>query len=116
VNNQKPQVEANSDIKKVIVEISEKMLGVTAVIENDEIVGVVTDGDIRRMLNTYDNINGLTAKDIMSANPKTIDVTMLAVMALEVMQEKSISQLLAVDGKKYKGVVHLHNLINEGII
>ncbi len=116
MNNQKPQVEASSDIKKVIVEISEKMLGVTAVIENDEIVGVVTDGDIRRMLNTFDNINGLTAKDIMSANPKTIQVDMLAVKALDVMQEKSISQLLAVEGKKYMGVVHLHNLINEGII
>lgn len=116
MNNQKPQVDASSDIKKVIVEISEKMLGVTAVIENDTIVGVVTDGDIRRMLNTYDNINGLTAKDIMSANPKTIEIDVLAVTALELMQEKSITQLLAVDGKKYKGVVHLHNLINEGII
>lgn len=116
INNQKPQVSLNTDIKKVIVEISEKMLGVTAVIENDKIVGVVTDGDIRRMLNTYDTINGLTAKDIMSANPKTIQVDMLAVKALEVMQEKSISQLLAVDNKKYMGVVHLHNLITEGII
>jgi len=116
LNNQKPQVDTSSDIKKVIVEISEKMLGVTAVVTNDEIVGIVTDGDIRRMLNTYDNINGLTAKDIMSPNPKTIDISMLAVKALQEMQEKSISQLLAVDGKKYKGVVHLHNLINEGII
>lgn len=116
LNNQKPQVDANSDIKKVIVEISEKMLGVTAVVENNEIVGVVTDGDIRRMLNTYDNINGLTAKDIMSVNPKTIDIDVLAIKALEKMQEKSISQLLAVEGKKYKGIVHLHNLINEGII
>ena len=116
MNNQKPQVDANSDIKKVIVEISEKMLGVTAVVENNEIVGVVTDGDIRRMLNTYDNINGLTAKDIMSVNPKTIDIDVLAIKALEKMQEKSITQLLAVEGKKYKGIVHLHNLINEGII
>jgi len=115
-NNQKPQVEATSDIKKVIVEISAKMLGVTAVVENDEIVGVVTDGDIRRMLNTYDSINGLTAKDIMSINPKTIEVDVLAIKALAMMQEKSISQLLAVEGKKYKGIVHLHNLINEGIL
>lgn len=116
INNQKPQVDAMSDIKEVIVEISEKMLGVTAVVENDEIVGVVTDGDIRRMLNTYETINGLTAKDIMSASPKTIEVDVLAIKALEKMQEKSISQLLAVEGKKYMGIVHLHNLINEGIL
>lgn len=114
--NQKPQVSPDTDIKKVIVEISEKMLGVTAVIENDEIVGVVTDGDIRRMLNKYDSINGLTARDIMSLNPKTIETEVLAIKALKTMQEKGISQLLAVDGKNYEGIVHLHNLINEGII
>lgn len=115
-NNQKPQVNPDTDIKKVIVEISEKMLGVAAVIENDEIVGVVTDGDIRRMLYKYDSINGLTAKDIMSSHPKTIETEVLAIKALELMQEKGISQLLAVEGKKYIGIVHLHNLIKEGII
>ena len=114
--NQKPQVGAKTDIKKVIIEISEKMLGVTAVIENNEIVGVVTDGDIRRMLNKYDSINGLTAKDIMTSNPKTIEIDVLAVNALELMQDKGISQLIAVEGKNYKGIVHLHNLINEGIL
>ncbi|MUH36610.1 KpsF/GutQ family sugar-phosphate isomerase [Zobellia amurskyensis] len=114
--NQKPQVSIDAEVKKVIVEISEKMLGVTAVTEGDEIVGIVTDGDIRRMLNKYDNISGLTAKDIMSKNPKTISVDVLAIEALELMQEKGISQLLGVDGKKYMGVVHLHNLINEGIL
>ncbi|CAM3565870.1 KpsF/GutQ family sugar-phosphate isomerase [Zobellia roscoffensis] len=114
--NQKPQVHIDAEVKKVIVEISEKMLGVTAVTQNEEIVGIVTDGDIRRMLNKYDNISGLTAKDIMSKNPKTISVDVLAIEALELMQEKGISQLLGVDGKKYMGVVHLHNLINEGIL
>ncbi|MBU2945150.1 KpsF/GutQ family sugar-phosphate isomerase [Zobellia uliginosa] len=114
--NQKPQVHVDAEVKKVIVEISEKMLGVTAVTEGNEIVGIVTDGDIRRMLNKYDNISGLTAKDIMSKNPKTISVDVLAIEALELMQEKGISQLLGVDGKKYMGVVHLHNLINEGIL
>ncbi len=114
--NQKPQVGPETDIKKVIVEISEKMLGATAVIENGEVVGVVTDGDIRRMLNKYDHINGLFAKDIMTANPKTIETDVLAIHALEMMQAKGISQLLAVEGKKYKGIVHLHNLINEGIL
>lgn len=116
VNNQRPEVDVSTEVKKVIVEISEKMLGVTAVTENGEIVGIVTDGDIRRMLNRYDNISGLTAKDIMTSNPKTIPVDTLAIEALETMQSKGISQLLGVDGKKYVGVVHLHNLINEGII
>ncbi len=116
VNNQKPEVDLHADIKKVIVEISEKMLGVTAVTHQDKIVGIVTDGDIRRMLNKYNSINGLIAKDIMTSNPKTIEGDILAVKALEMMQEKGISQLLAVSGDKYLGVVHLHNLINEGII
>ncbi|WP_273566365.1 KpsF/GutQ family sugar-phosphate isomerase [Maribacter halichondriae] len=115
-NNQKPEVQLNTDVRKVIVEISEKMLGVTAVVDNDKIVGVVTDGDIRRMLNKYENINGLTAKDIMSSNPKTVQSDVLAIKALEIMQANGISQLLAVDGESYKGIVHLHNLINEGII
>lgn len=114
--NQKPQVEVDTDIKKVIVEISEKMLGVTAVLENNKIVGVVTDGDIRRMLNKYDSINGLKAQDIMTSNPKIIETDRLAIKALELMQDKGISQLLAVDGDSYEGVVHLHNLINEGIL
>lgn len=114
--NKKPFVSYNADIRKVIIEISEKMLGATAVIENDKIVGIITDGDIRRMLNKYDNINGLQAKDIMTANPKTIATGALAVKALKIMQEKGISQLLAVKDKNYSGVVHLHNLINEGIL
>ncbi len=114
--NQKPQVSIDTDVKKVIVEISEKMLGVTAVMENGTLKGIVTDGDIRRMLNKYDNINGLTAKDIMTSNPKTIGTDVLAIKALEDMQDNGISQLLAVDQGEYKGVVHLHNLINEGIL
>ncbi len=115
-NNQKPEVEIHTEIKKVIVEISEKMLGATAVTENGNIVGIITDGDIRRMLNKYDNISGLIAKDIMTSNPKTIAVDVLAIEALELMQAKGISQLLGIDGKKYMGVVHLHNLIQEGIL
>lgn len=114
--NMKPMVELNAPIKNVIVEISQKMLGVTAVMDNNEIIGIITDGDIRRMLNKYENINGLTAKDIMATNPKTIESDLLAVKALEEMQNKGISQLLVQDGKKYMGVVHLHNLINEGIL
>jgi arabinose-5-phosphate isomerase len=115
-NNQKPEVDIRTDIKEVIVEISQKMLGVTAVMDQGKIAGVVTDGDIRRMLNTYDNFNGLKAKDIMSSNPKTIQTDVLAIEALELMQDNGISQLLAVEGENYAGIVHLHNLINEGIL
>lgn len=115
-NNQVPKVQLDTEVKQVIVEISKKMLGVTAVLNRDEVVGIVTDGDIRRMLNMHDNIKGLTAADIMSSNPKTIEMDALAVKALELMQQKGISQLLAIENGKYKGVIHLHNLINEGIL
>nr|WP_090297470.1 KpsF/GutQ family sugar-phosphate isomerase [Allomuricauda zhangzhouensis] len=115
-NNQKPQVNIDANVKEVIVEISEKMLGVTAIMEGDKVVGIVTDGDIRRMLSKYDNISGLTARDIMTLNPKTVTVDTLAVKALKLLQEKNISQLLAFDGETYAGVVHIHNLINEGIL
>lgn len=114
--NLKPEVTINSDVKTVIVEISEKMLGVTAVTENEKLVGVVTDGDIRRMLNKYENVSGLQAKDIMTSNPKTIASDTLAVEALELMQDIGISQLLVVKDGVYIGVIHLHNLIKEGIL
>ncbi|APU08756.1 KpsF/GutQ family sugar-phosphate isomerase [Cellulophaga lytica] len=115
-NNQKPEVKTNTSVKEVIVEISEKMLGATAVLENDKVIGIITDGDIRRMLNTYDNIGNLTAKDIMSKNPKTVNTDVLAVDALELMQQQEISQLVAVKDSKYVGLLHLHNLVNEGIL
>ena len=115
-NNQVPKVQLRTEVKKVIVEISEKMLGVTAVLDGEKVVGIVTDGDIRRMLNDHDNINGLMAADIMTSNPKTILVDTLAITALELMQSKGISQLLALDKDQYVGVIHLHNLINEGIL
>ena len=115
-NNLKPQVNLDTDVRQVIVEISEKMLGVTAVLDNKKLVGIITDGDIRRMLYKYDNIIGLTARDIMTSNPKTIGADVLAIKAMEIMQENGISQLLAMENENYVGVVHLHNLIKEGII
>ena len=114
--NQKPAVTPDTPIPQVIIEISEKMLGVAAVIENEKIVGIVTDGDIRRMLYKSTEIAGLVAKDIMSSNPKTISCDAMAVDALDVLEENKISQLLALKDGKYYGVVHLHNLIREGII
>ena len=115
-HNQKPEVSPDTDIKKVIVEISEKMLGVTAVLNNHQIVGIVTDGDIRRMLSKTDSIKGLAAKDIMSANPKTIEVDCLAIDALHLMEKNKITQLLATKQGEYVGIIHLHNLIQEGLI
>ncbi|UCE70353.1 MAG: KpsF/GutQ family sugar-phosphate isomerase [Flavobacteriaceae bacterium] len=114
--NQVPQVRMDTPVKDTIVEISEKMLGVTAVLDQGRIIGVITDGDIRRMLNKFDNISGLQARDIMTSNPKTIGVDVLAIKALKKMQENDISQLLALDGDQYRGVVHIHNLMKEGIL
>ncbi len=115
--NPKPQVSPDATIKEVIIEISEKRLGTAAVVDGSNIVGVITDGDIRRMLEADVDINTSTAKDIMSKNPKTIEQSALAVDALEMMEENNITQLLATDEKgKYSGVVHLHDLIKEGIL
>jgi len=114
--NQKPQVGLETSLKEVIVEITEKMLGVTAVVDNDEIVGIITDGDLRRMLSKSDDFTSLKAKDIMSNNPRRISEDAMAVDAKEVMEEYNISQLLVEYNGKYAGVVHLHDLIKEGII
>lgn len=116
VHNQKPEVSPDTDIKKVIVEISAKMLGVAAVIDQGNIVGVVTDGDIRRMLSKTDTIKGLTAKDIMSVRPKTIDFDSLAIDALNLMEKNKITQVLVTQDGKYAGIIHLHNLIQEGLL
>ncbi|MBO6881295.1 MULTISPECIES: KpsF/GutQ family sugar-phosphate isomerase [Winogradskyella] len=114
--NMKPQVGLEASLKEVIVEITEKMLGVTAVIDNDDIVGIITDGDLRRMLSKSDDIAGLKAKDIMSNSPRRINEDAMAVDAKEVMEEFGISQLLVESNGRYAGVVHLHDLIKEGII
>ena len=114
--NQKPAVTKDTKIKDVIIEISEKMLGVTAVVENDVIVGIITDGDLRRMLSKTDDFSNYTAKDIMGANPKSINNDAMAVDAMELMEANDISQLLVEENGKYAGVVHLHDLIKEGIL
>lgn len=114
--NALPMVKPEATIKEVIVEISEKLLGVTAVVENKKIIGIITDGDLRRMLARVDTFSGLTAKDIMSKNPKCIDNDAMAVEALELMDRYGITQLLAQKEGKYAGVVHIHNLSKEGII
>jgi len=115
-NNEVPKVQDTDSIAKVIIEISEKRLGVTAVMNNDKLVGIITDGDIRRMLSKTTEISLFTAKDIMGKNPKTIHKDAMAIDALNTMENNSISQMLVIDHKKnYIGVVHLHDLIKEGI-
>ena len=113
--NELPKVSPNDKIKDVIIEITEKRLGSTAVLENNKIVGVITDGDLRRMLKNNDEISHLTAKDIMSKNPKTIQVDAMAIAALETMENNNITQILVEDGNTYVGVVHLHDLLKEGL-
>lgn len=112
----KPFVNPDSSIKNVIVEISEKRLGVAAVLENDKVVGIITDGDIRRMLNKTETITGLTAKDIMTVNPKTIKSSDMVADALNILEDFSITQLVVVDDNEYKGVIHLHDILKEGIV
>ncbi len=114
--NEKPQVTLETSIKDVIIEITEKRLGVTAVVENDKIIGIITDGDLRRMLSKVDNISSVKAKDIMSKNPKRINGDAMAIDAMDIMETYEISQLLVEENGCYAGVVHLHDLIKEGII
>ena len=115
-NNQIPKVNALDSIAKVIIEISERRLGVTAVLENEKIVGIITDGDLRRMLSKTTDINHFTAKDIMGKNPKTVQENAMAIEALEKLESNNITQILVVDAQeKYIGIVHLHDLIKEGI-
>ncbi|WP_395050121.1 SIS domain-containing protein [Flavobacterium sp.] len=112
----KPSVTPNSSIKEVIFEISAKRLGVTAVIENEKVLGIITDGDIRRMLNENDSFTHLTAKDIMTKNPKMIQSTTMVAEALNILEDFSITQLVVVDNGEYKGVIHLHDILKEGIV
>ena len=116
-NNELPNVSPSDSMTNVIIEISEKRLGVAAVIDsNKKILGIITDGDIRRMLSKTVEINELTANDVMSKNPKSIHIDAMAVDALESMENNSISQILVTNSNdEYMGVIHLHDLIKEGI-
>lgn len=116
VHNQKPIVKTTDDIKQVIFEISSKRLGATAVIEKGKVAGIITDGDLRRMLEKGGELGKLKAKDIMSLRPKTIEPSTLVIDALGIMRKNNITQLLVVEKTSYKGVIHLHDILNEGII
>ncbi len=115
--NQVPKVSAASGINEVILEMTSKRLGSTAVLDNKSaLVGIITDGDIRRMIEKYPDFSGLKASDIMNANPKTIPASELAINALAMMRANNISQLVVADGASYVGMIHIHDLIREGLI
>ena len=116
MQNQVPRVNAEDNVKDVIVEITSKRLGATAVLRNDELLGVITDGDIRRMLYQDGKIENRKAEDIMTVNPKTIEKDALVSDALNLMRQNNITQLLVVHEGRYEGVIHLHDILKEGII
>lgn len=114
--NMAPRVNHDDDIRKVIIEISSKRLGATAVMHGTSLLGIITDGDLRRMLEKNSDISKLTAADIMTKKPRTISSDTLVVNALNIMRENNITQLLVVDKQKYRGVIHLHDILREGIL
>ena len=115
--NEKPAVDEMSTLREVIVEITKKRLGLTAVLnERKELTGVITDGDLRRMLEKGVDLEKTTAKDIMGISPKTVNQEALAVHALDIMRKNNITKLLVAEEKNYVGVIHLHDLIREGLL
>ena len=116
-SNEKPQALPQTSLAQTLIEMTSKRLGCVAVVDNDNLLGIITDGDLRRMLSKNIDFSSLSAKDIMTANPKTINEKEFAVKALEIMRQNHITQLLVIDdNKKYVGVIHLHDLLSEGII
>ena len=116
INNEKPMVEMNADIRQIILEISAKRLGATAVVDNGVLAGIITDGDLRRMLEKNADISSVTAADIMTRDPKTIDAGNLVVEALALMRNHNITQLPVIESNCYAGVIHLHDILKEGIL
>ena len=113
--NLKPQVNYNETFKNIIDEISKKMLGSTAVLKNGKVIGIITDGDLRRFFSRNINSNSVTAIDLMSKSPKKTSSDILAYEALKIMQKNKITQLIVEDNKNYTGIIHIHNIIKEGI-
>lgn len=116
LNNEKPMVEFNTDIPTAIIEISSKRLGTTAVMKNDKLIGVITDGDLRRMIQSGKPYNSLKAEEVMTKNPRTVLPGILVAQALDIMRSNNITQLPVVEDDKYLGVIHLHDILKEGIL
>lgn len=116
-NNELPKVNADAPLRQIILEMTTKRLGMAAVLNADnQLIGIITDGDLRRMLTQKEAVSHLLAEHIMTANPKTIDANELAVNALTLMRTKSITQLIVLKNEEYVGVIHLHDLIREGLV
>ena len=115
VNNERPEVGPDDSLTRVIIEMTHKRLGATVVMQDERLLGIITDGDLRRMLMKYPNIEQVKASQIMTSNPKTIDEDALVVDALHKMRENSITQLPVVHEGKYLGIIHLHDILKEGI-
>ena len=115
VNNERPEVGPDDNLTRVIIEMTHKRLGATVVCDGDRILGIITDGDLRRMLMKYPNIEQVKASQIMTSDPKTIDTDALVVDALHKMRANSITQLPVVHEGKYLGIIHLHDILKEGI-
>lgn len=116
-SNEKPAVLATASLRAVIVEITEKRLGVTAVTDEEgKLIGIITDGDLRRMLEKTTDISHIKASDILTSNPKTVSPQTLAVDALTILKDHDISQLAVTENGIYKGILHLHDLVREGIV
>ncbi len=117
IHNKLPIVSPDSILKDVILEISSKRLGCTAVVDDKNVLlGIITDGDLRRMLQQETNLNKITAEDIMTRTPKKIEKDEFAVVALHKMQENNITQLVVMNGPQIAGFIHLHDLLKEGIV
>ena len=112
---QKPSVSANANIREIIISISASTHGITVVEEGERITGVITDGDLRRMLMSEQDLSKISAKDIMSSNPKSIDKNALAKEAMQILKDKNIGQLIVTDQGKYFGIIDIHRLLDEGI-
>ncbi|MDM8159123.1 KpsF/GutQ family sugar-phosphate isomerase [Labilibaculum sp. K2S] len=116
-NDLAPKVSEEESIRPIILEISSKRMGATAVVDKDDkLIGIITDGDLRRMLEQNEDVSKLTARDIMSAKPKAIDPDSLAINAFQLMEDNNITQLAVVENEKYVGMVHLHDILKEGIV
>ncbi len=115
LSSQKPQVSGNANIREIIISISSSTHGITVVTDNGKITGVITDGDLRRMLMSEQDISKISAKDIMSKNPKSIDKNALAKEAMQVLKDKNIGQLIVTDNGEYFGIIDIHRLLDEGI-
>lgn len=115
LSSQKPQVSENANIREIIISVSGSSHGITVVTDNEKITGVITDGDLRRMLLSEQDLSKIIAKDIMSAHPKSIDKNALAKEAMQILKDKNIGQLIVTEQGKYHGIIDIHRLLDEGI-